>query len=276
MKTLASGLNTTINAEVQTLAMCYKATLADGTIRGFTTHDRDLVIDGITYVAATGFDPTQIRAMASMGVDGLDLSGAAVSPAISTQAMMEAYWDGAELEVFEVDYTQPAVGTNKLRTGWIGNIETAGLGFKAEMRGLMHKLQQMTGRVVQEMCDADFTDTRCGLDDATYTVTGSATSVTSRRVFGDTTRTELDGVYTYGILTWTTGNNDGLSSAVKNYITGEIELVESMPRAITVGDEYSMLKGCSKTRDACVAYSNIVNFRGFPEVPTPNSVSEGP
>jgi uncharacterized phage protein (TIGR02218 family) len=136
--------------------------------------------------------------------------------------------------------------------------------------------QTHLGRVVQEMCDADFTDTRCGLVAATYTVTGSATSVTSRRVFGDTTRTELDGVYTYGILTWTTGNNDGLSSAVKNYTTGEIELVESMPRAITVGDEYSMLKGCSKTRDACVAYSNIVNFRGFPEVPTPNSVSEGP
>ena len=276
MKTLAAALQTTMEAEVQTLATCYKVTWKDGTVRGFTTHTDDLSVGGVTYAAGTGFDPSQVRASAGMAVDGLDLSGAAVSPAINAGEVMEAYWDGARIEIFEVDYTQPAVGTNKLRSGWIGNIEVGGLGYTAEMRGLMHKLQQTQGRVVQEMCDADFCDARCGLNAATYTVTGTVDTVTSRRTFTDAARVEADGLYTYGVLTWTSGSNIGLSSAVKSYTVGVVELVEAMPRDISVNDVYSMLQGCTKTREACVAYSNIVNFRGFPEVPTPNSTVKGP
>ena len=276
MKTLAAALQTMYESEVQTIAMCFKVTWKDATVRGFTTHTADIVVDGVTYKASTGFDPSQVRASAGMNVDGLDLTGLAVSTAPNAAEQMEAYWDGARIEVFEVDYTDPDGGSNILRHGWIGGLETAGQGFAAEMRGLMHKIQQTRGRVVQEACDADFCDSRCGLTAATYTVTGSATSVTSRRLFGDTTRAEAAGIFTYGVLTWTSGDNTGLSSAVKSYTVGVIELVEAMPRDIAVTDAYSMLQGCTKTRDACVAYSNIVNFRGFPEVPTPNSITEGP
>lgn len=276
MKTLAAALQTVYEGEVQTLALCYKATWRDGTVRGFTTHTEDITLGGVTYKANTGFDPSQVRATAGMAVDGLDLSGPAVSPAINRSEQMEAYWDAARLEIFEVDYTQPEVGVNTQRTGWIGNIETKGLVFEAEMRGLMHKLQQTQGRVVQESCDADFCDSRCGLNAATYTVTGTVDTVTSRRAFTDAARTEAAGLFTYGVLTWTSGSNIGLSSAVKSYTVGVVELVEAMPRDISVNDGYSMLKGCTKTREACVAYSNIVNFRGFPEVPTPNETAKGP
>lgn len=276
MKTLAAALQTAYESEVMTVAQCCKVTWTNGTVRGYTEHTDDIVLSGVTYAAATGFDASQVRAAIGLVVDGLDLTGPAVSPAPALAEIMQAYWDGARVEIFEVDYTQPSIGSNPMRKGWIGQIEAAGLGFQAEMRGLAHKLQQTQGRVVQETCDADFCDARCGLSAASYTVTGTVDSVTSRRTFADAARTEAAGLYTYGVLTWTSGSNIGLSSAVKSYTVGAVELVEAMPRDIAVGDGYSLIEGCSKTREACVARSNIAFFRGFPEVPTPNSTVKGP
>jgi hypothetical protein len=40
-----------------------------------------------------------------------------------------------------------------------------------------------------------------------------------------------------------------------------------MPFNIEIGDTLNMIKGCAKTKTACQAYSNYINFQGFNDLP---------
>jgi hypothetical protein len=51
MKTIASSLQSHLDGELTTLAEIVKITQTDGVVKAFTTHDADLVVDGVTYKA---------------------------------------------------------------------------------------------------------------------------------------------------------------------------------------------------------------------------------
>ena len=95
------------------------------------------------------------------------------------------------------------------------------------------------------------------------------TTATSGRVFTDTTRTEADGYFDGGLITWTGGNNDTYRMEIKtSTAAGVITLQQAMPNATVIGDTYSLSAGCGKTLAICKAkYNNVINFRGFPHVP---------
>ncbi len=106
------------------------------------------------------------------------------------------------------------------------------------------------------------------------TVTGSVTTAASNQEFIDSTRTEATDIFSFGVLTFTGGGNNGLSIEVKEYALlpssagGKFILVLPMPFSIVVGNSYSLSKGCDKTTQTCHnRFSNIVNFRGEPSVP---------
>ena len=42
-----------------TIALCWRLERRDGVALGFTTHDRDLVVEGLVYRAAPGMLPTR-------------------------------------------------------------------------------------------------------------------------------------------------------------------------------------------------------------------------
>jgi hypothetical protein len=69
MITTSTTLKTHLTAEVTTLALCWKVVRKDGVTSGFTSFSRDLVVDGITYKASTGFTPTAIETSAGLAVD---------------------------------------------------------------------------------------------------------------------------------------------------------------------------------------------------------------
>jgi hypothetical protein len=76
------------------------------------------------------------------------------------------------------------------------------------------------------------------------------------------------GYFDYGVLTWTSGNNNGLKQEVKQYLPGQITLVLPMPYAIQVGDHYSMHAGCDRVYATCRdRFSNYLNFRGEYKLP---------
>lgn len=109
------------------------------------------------------------------------------------------------------------------------------------------------------------------------TLTGTVTGATGANVFIDTSRTEQDGFWTYGKVTWTGGDNSGLSMEIKafTYVNGspgdpEFTLFLPLPNDIQVGDTYTVQAGCRKRFDEdCIAkYDNADNFRGFPHIPT--------
>lgn len=55
MKSLSPGLAAHLAGGVTTLCRCWRLERKDGTVMGFTDHDRDLAFDSVTYRAASGF-----------------------------------------------------------------------------------------------------------------------------------------------------------------------------------------------------------------------------
>lgn len=272
MKQISPALETHLAGEVTTLATCWKLTRRDDTLLGFTDHDQDIVFESVTYKAATGFTPSAIDNSASLAVDNLDVEGMLSDTSISETDILAGKYDFAEIEIFQVNYRDLAQGALKLRRGWLGEVSLQKQRFIAEVRGLTQRLSQTIGELFSPSCRATLGDGRCKVNLAAHTVTGSVTSVASNQEFTDSARSEASGIFTFGMLTFTSGANNGLSIEVKEYLHnsggGRLSLALPMPYVIATGNTYSLSKGCDKTIATCFSrFNNVVNFRGEPSVP---------
>lgn len=268
MKTLSFALTNHLQQEVTTLATCWKLTRRDGTVMRFTDHDRDIVFEANMYLAATGFTPTAVSGSAGLAVDNLDVEGMLDSSALTEEDIHAGKYDHAELEVFMVNYASPSDGKLPLRTGWLGEVRYTDGKFVAEVRGLTQRLQQRVGELYSPGCRADFGDSRCGINLAGVTTTGTLTGVTSRSTILDSARMEASGVFSFGRIAFTSGANNGIAMEIKHYTKGKIVLALPLPYPPQAGDTYTITQGCDKSFSTCsVRYSNAVNFRGEPHVP---------
>lgn len=268
MKSISNDLAAHLAGEVTTLATCWKLTRADTTVMGFTDHDADLVIGGVTYKAATGFTPTALANSASLSVDNLDIEGMLSSGGIEEADVLAGRYDFAEVEIFMVNYADLTQGALKLRRGWLGEVTLKNQQFVGEIRGLTQLLSQTIGELYSPSCRAQLGDSRCKVTMAAHTATGTVTDVTNSRIFKDSSRSEESGTFDFGKITFTGGANDGISMEVKEFAGETFILALPLPYAVTVGDAYSVQTGCDKTLATCRdRYSNAVNFRGEPHVP---------
>ncbi len=78
-----------------------------------------------------------------------------------------------------------------------------------------------------------------------------------------------DDEFNYGVMTWDTGLNAGISMDVKNYngTNKQFTLYLPMPFAISVGDKVGVHIGCNKELSRCTALGNVLNHGGFPFIP---------
>ena len=268
MKNISLELKNHLSGELTMLATCWKITRRDSVVMGFTSHDKSLSFDGVDYVANSGFTPSDIKNSDSLEGDLFNLEGFLDSSFITESDLLAGKYDFAEIEIFQVNYADLTQGKIIHRTGWFGEISFDNGRFNAEISGLTSKLAKTIGDLYSPTCRAVLGDSRCSVSMAGYVVTGSVTGLTDNRVFADSSRVEDNGYFNYGKITFTSGNNDGLSMEVKAYADGEIELVLPMSYAILIGDTYSLEVGCDKIISTCVAkFNNAVNFRGEPFVP---------
>lgn len=270
MRTASAGLIAHLAQTSTTLAWCWKVTRTDSAVYGFTTHDQDLTLSGVTYAADTGISATAARARAGTSVDGLDVAGFVHVDALTEADILAGLWDGAAVEIFLVNWADLTQGTMIVQSGTVGNIRLQGKQYLAELRSLSQALQQNVGRVLTRRCDANLGDTRCGVTLAGYTVTGSATAdSTDAQTFTASALPASIG----GLLTWTGGANSGRAMEVKTAAAGQITLVLPMEAAISSGDTYSVYAGCDKNLSTCRdTFSNVVNFRGCPFIPGPDAI----
>lgn len=268
MRPVSAPFATHLASEVNTLAMCWKITRTDETVMGFTAHDSDIIFDGVTYYAATGFTPTDIAAKNDFSVDNLDVMGILDSSAITEEDLMAGIYDYAEVEIFLLNYEDLTQDRMLLRRGWVGEITVSREQFIAEIRGLAQKLSQSIGRVYSPSCDAILGDARCTVDLEDFTESTTVTSVTNRQTFTASALTQDAGYFTGGEVIWTSGANDGRRMEVKEFSNGQVVLALPMPDTITISDGFDIVAGCDKTHTVCKAtFDNLINFRGFPHVP---------
>jgi uncharacterized phage protein (TIGR02218 family) len=272
MKTISNDLLSHISGEVATLATCWKLTRRDAVRFCFTDHDRDIVFEGDTYLAASGFTPSAIENSADLRVDNLDVEGMLSASAITEADILAGRYDFAEIEIFRVNYTDLSQGSLMLKRGWLGEVSYVRQQFVAEVRGLSQRLSQTVGELYSASCRATLGDSRCKVSLAAHTVTGAVTSASGGNQFEDTARTEAGGTFSQVLVTFTGGANIGFTIEVKEHTRraadGQFTLVLPLPHPIAAGDTYSLSKGCDKTLATCHArFANVVNFRGEPLVP---------
>lgn len=268
MKSLPSGLQSFLDGGETTMVHCWKITRDDGVVQGFTEHDRDLTFDSVTYSAASGFTATKIQSSLGLAVDNLNADGAISSDTINEDDLAAGRYDDALVELFWVNFEDLAQRI-LLSKGNIGQVKRGELAFSAELRSQTARLQQRTGRIYQRTCDAILGDTRCGATLATYTSTGTVASVNGNRQLVVTgLSNDIANYYSLGVLTFTSGLNNGLSFEVKSHSPGSIILWEQPPFAIAVTDTISVVAGCDKYSTTCHSkFNNIINFQGFPFIP---------
>ena len=278
MRNIPAALAAHLQGEVTTLAVCWRVERSDGVLILGTEHDQDVEIASGTYagtyLARAGITGSDIRSASDLSVDNLEVTGAVNAGDLSlvdlSAADIEAgLLDDAAVVVFLVNYSAPGDGQLVLRAGTIGNITRTAEGqYRTELRGLTQALSRPIVRTYSVSCDADLFDSRCGLSAAAWTYSGTVSAVTSRRQFVgsfESPAPDSMALLTGGMVTFTSGENEGFSMEIKNGELGspdEIQLYMPMPRDIEVGDSFTVRAGCNKSPEACKAFGNFVNFRG--------------
>jgi hypothetical protein len=163
------------------------------------------------------------------------------------------------------------------RKGRIGQVNTSGQSFSSELMGIAKKLEKPLVRPYLPSCPAVLGDSECGVNLASFTITGTIESVDgSGLVITDATNiTEAINTYAYGKITMTSGASSGYSMEVKSSTVGTVTLQQRLPFGISAGDTYTLVQGCDKTLDTCKnTYDNVVNFRGFRHMPGLDKVTQ--
>ncbi len=268
------ALQAKLDAGATTLAWCWRVTRSDGAVYGFTDHDRALTHAGQVFEPDSGVSPGGLR-----GQTGLAPARGAAFGAVSSQRIDEAdldngLWDGARVEIFRVDWSEPALGFRTF-TGELGEITRSDGGFEAELSGRSVRLSRTIGRVYASRCDAALGGARCSVDltDPAYRAHGVVTaSPHARAVVASGLESFSNGWFADGSITWTSGANMGASSLVTIHRAASggalLELSPSPAAAISAGDEFTVTAGCDKRLDTCASkFANAVNFRGCPFMP---------
>jgi uncharacterized phage protein (TIGR02218 family) len=274
VKSASAVLAAHLEQEVTALATCWRLTRTDGLVLGFTDHDRDLVIESLTYRAASAYSRSAIASRAGLAVDNLDLEGLLDSDAISEEELRAGRFDRAAVEVFLVNWQALGQGVVRLRRGTLGEVRLQGGLYRAELRGMAQALTAPAVEVYTPECRADLGDHRCQVDLAALTVPGSVASAADRRTFTTSDVTDplpgASGLYNGGVLSWISGANAGMSMEVKSWDAPSRTLVLflPMPYPIEVGDAFTGHPGCDKRLATCRdVFANVLNFRGEPFVP---------
>lgn len=255
-------------------ADCWRIERLDGTVYTFTSHDRNLTFNGETYESCGSLSASALQLSAELGsTDNIDFAGIMYEGGVSELDIWSDKFAGAEVQVWRVPWTgsgSPVL----LAAGTVGSRTFGDTEYKFEIVTAGQRLaQQPIISTVTPTCRFKLGDARCTVDVSALAVTGTVTGLATvnlftgarRRTFADSARAgDATGKFTLGKLTWTGGNNAGISVDVKSYTPGVFILEQPMPIPIALADTYSVTPGCNLTAETCKdVFANKINFGGF-------------
>ncbi len=281
-RSISSTLQTFLQGDCLTLAVCVLLTRTDGTQLGFTSVNRDLVIGGVTYGAANSVTTSAINQQAGQTIDNLDVNGILQSDAVTETDIEAGLYDGATVSMFVCNWADLTMGTMTLLNGVIGNITLNDGTYKAELRGLSQLLAQNVCEVTSRTCRVHrLGDTRCtlnvaGTDPVTgqpYRMPGTLSAISTDGITLTFSGVgQASGYFQYGVCHFTSGVLTTQDREIKSHtLTGGqavIELSEPYASAPALGDAAWLEAGCDRIFGTCVTkFNNAIHFQGEPMVP---------
>ena len=271
---MPAALQAKLDEGATTLAWCWVVTRRDALSFGFTDHDRALTVAGVACEPDSGFTPGETRSEAGFAPARAAVFGALNSDRIAASDLDNGVWDGAQIALYRVDWSDPALFF-KAFTGEIGAVTRGEHGFEAEVSGLSARLDRLVTRVFSRTCDAELGDGRCGVDLQAGGFTDPVTvldviSAGAVRLSGVEGRSS--GWFAEGVLDWTSGANAGARARVTSHrleAGGAVVELDPVPAApVQAGDAATLTAGCDKRFSTCRAkFANAENFRGCPHMP---------
>jgi uncharacterized phage protein (TIGR02218 family) len=264
--------------------------LNDGTTIGITDHDKPLPYDigdgAVTYEAGTGILTSNVSLSCGLDADNYEVTGP-IGDTVSLDGILGGRFNRARARLFEVNWKDLTAGAIKIMAGNVSEARVEGGKFVFEIRSDTDRYNQVVGKVITNQCDADFGDARCGATPTTFDE--AVTAVTDAMRFTVTNAgAQTDDFYNMGTVIGLTGANTGTTMEILDWEdngdgTGTLILFAPLVEAPAVGDTFTLKNGCSKLRKSddatmptCLTYNNVINFRGYPEVPGSDQVLRMP
>jgi uncharacterized phage protein (TIGR02218 family) len=262
---LATGNTTVCNA--------WSVTRRDGTVFGFTDHDRALVFAEVTFRADTGLSARALMQTTGLSVDNSEALGALSGAAVTEVDLAAGRFDGAAVVAWLVNWANVAERVMLFR-GTFGEVVRSAGTFRAELRGLTEVLNTPQGQAYQKGCGAVLGDRRCRFDVSQpgYTVLRVVETIDGV-TFGFAAFSGVDDRwFERGRLEVVTGLAAGLSAMVKTdrqVGAGRVvALWQELGIQPAVGDTVRLVAGCDRRMETCgTKFNNFSNFRGFPHIP---------
>lgn len=268
-----------------------------GSVAYWTDWTSDLTVGGHTFKAGGQGTAYPIpRVTKRREVAGLEIGSvtvvlecgetAALNGVLIPVAAAQRVLDGATVLIERLYMSTPgdvSLGAMHLFQGYVGPVKAGGLSVELEVESGVALLNTMLPRIVfQAGCVHMLYDAECGLNRASYTVTGTVSSgattmtIPSNRTEATGT-TNTSGWFALGVIEFTSGACIGQRRAVRGYSNtgGTFTLDRPLSAAPSNGDTFNVYPGCPKTLGACVnntaaagpQFNNATHFRGFPFVP---------
>ena len=256
-----------------TYCRCIRITRTDGITLGFTSSDRNLTIDGLTYQASAAADAVAIRKDVKLSTDNVTIRSVLNNEAVTAKDIINGRYRNAAIAMVRIDYLNPPATLAEgevLLSGRVGKIELTDSLYVMEIRGLTSLLNQGVSVKASPICRWRFGDANCGIDLAPLTYTGTVSGIISNQEI----ITDSYPAYplAYGYLEFLSGINQGLIYNIKENIGGRIELLSSLQYPPGVSDSILAVAGCKRDQWTCRdVWSNFVNFGGEPAKWSKNS-----
>jgi len=284
MRTASAGLISLLNSS-QTFVMAdlYTITLVSGTVVRYTDSSIDLTVSGNTFLSSGPiFKRSRVRIMVGTEVDTLEVTISALPTNLLAgvpwlQAIRNGALDGATLRLdrFLSDvWTDTSRGAiNNWFTGRVAPVSVGRSTAKIEVKSDLELLNvQMPRNLYQPGCVHTLYDAGCTLSKGSFS-TSSAVASGSTVVKINCALAQAAGYFDLGTLSFTSGVNNGVTRSIKSYTPGVFNLSLPLFQACTNGDTFTAYLGCDKTQATCTTkFNNLVNFRGFPFIPIPETV----
>jgi uncharacterized phage protein (TIGR02218 family) len=180
VKSIDSGFQTALNADVTNLARLWELLRSNGTEYRFTDHDRDITHDGNTFSADPGIRISAIRSVTGGGTQNATIEIACATGFITMDQVRRGGLRGATFNVYLVNWKTPTQPSVNLFRGRVSTSRVTDRGkAECEVRGLLGGAQKVLGEIYQQQCRADLGDERCTFDRDSTSDTFTVTAVAS-------------------------------------------------------------------------------------------------
>lgn len=256
-------------------AMCLRIAPSVGPVIRLTDYPVDLAMsNGNVYVTSSGYQFTGYQSGTGTSPAAFDFDGVAGLAGIDRDTVGSGIFDGARCHLFAIDWRNPVEDYEPITASILGKTTLVDNTYRIEEMALLDKLNQSVGDTYTPNCKKRFGGQEfagCKIDLAPLTVTGTLTAIASQTQVTDSARGEAADWFGMGSIQFTSGANAGLRPLeIKSFAAGVIQTFEAFYFIPAIGDTYEMIPGCRRRHieDCRDKWDNVVNFGGFPNMPT--------